>query len=232
MRRRMERFADLARRKAFSRWSATWIAWRKRWASRRTNCGGGISFIEGETLAVGQVVNEKVDMDALDGSRVRAERLSREAETLCRGEFCIARRDQERDWLRVVFARRGIYGFGRRISGIGSGDGSDGEGRVHVLAGSTEMGQGTNTIFAQIAAEALRLDCEQIEIVQPDTAHVPNSGPTVASRTAMIVGKLVETAALGLQKNTASTANCCSIGYERRRILRRPAGATSRNTAR
>ena len=69
---------------------------------------------------------------------------------------------------------------------------------MHILAGSTEMGQGTNTIFAQIAAEALRLDCEQIRIVQPDTAYVPNSGPTVASRTAMIVGKLVETAAAGL----------------------------------
>ncbi len=38
---------------------------------------------------------------------------------------------------------------------------------------------------------------EQIEIVQPDTAHVPNSGPTVASRTTMIVGKLVESAAQG-----------------------------------
>ncbi len=31
------------------------------------------------------------------------------------------------------------------------------DGSVHILAGSTEMGQGTNTIFAQIAAEALRL---------------------------------------------------------------------------
>jgi len=74
------------------------------------------------------------------------------------------------------------------------------EGKVRVLAGSTEMGQGTNTVFAQIAAEALGLDCEQIEIMQPDTAFVPNSGPTVASRTTMIVGKLVESAALGLKR--------------------------------
>jgi CO/xanthine dehydrogenase Mo-binding subunit len=74
------------------------------------------------------------------------------------------------------------------------------DGRVRVLAGSTEMGQGTNTIFAQIAAETLGLDCEQIDIMQPDTAAVPNSGPTVASRTAMIVGKLVESAARSLQQ--------------------------------
>jgi CO/xanthine dehydrogenase Mo-binding subunit len=73
------------------------------------------------------------------------------------------------------------------------------EGRVRILAGSTEMGQGTNTVFTQIAAETLGLDCDQIEIMQPDTAHVPNSGPTVASRTTMIVGKLVESAARAVQ---------------------------------
>src|SRR5258708_39109583 len=63
------------------------------------------------------------------------------------------------------------------------------------------MGQGTNTVFAQITADALGLDCEQIEILQPDTSLVPNSGPTVASRTTMIVGKLVETAALVVRKS-------------------------------
>jgi CO/xanthine dehydrogenase Mo-binding subunit len=74
------------------------------------------------------------------------------------------------------------------------------EGRVRVLAASTEMGQGTNTIFCQLAADALGLDYDQIEIAQPDTANVPNSGPTVASRTCMVVGKLVESAALGLKQ--------------------------------
>ena len=74
------------------------------------------------------------------------------------------------------------------------------EGRVKVLAASTEIGQGTNTIFAQIAAEALGVDFDLVEVTQPDTAQVPNSGPTVASRTCMIVGKLVESAVLGLKQ--------------------------------
>src|SRR6266566_1204766 len=74
------------------------------------------------------------------------------------------------------------------------------EGRIKVLAASTEIGQGTNTIFAQIAADTLGLDYDQIEVSQPDTAQVPNSGPTVASRTCMIVGKLVESAVLGLKQ--------------------------------
>ena len=43
------------------------------------------------------------------------------------------------------------------------------EGKVRILAASTEIGQGTNTIFSQIAAEALGLDFDSIEIVQPDT---------------------------------------------------------------
>jgi CO/xanthine dehydrogenase Mo-binding subunit len=74
------------------------------------------------------------------------------------------------------------------------------EGLIRILAASTEIGQGTNTIFAQIAAEALGLDYDLFEVAQPDTAQVPNSGPTVASRTCMIVGKLVESAVLGLKQ--------------------------------
>src|SRR6185369_4795613 len=73
------------------------------------------------------------------------------------------------------------------------------EGTVRVLAASTEIGQGTNTIFSQIAAEALGIECDDVDIVQPDTSVVPNSGPTVASRTCMVVGKLVESAALGVK---------------------------------
>jgi CO/xanthine dehydrogenase Mo-binding subunit len=74
------------------------------------------------------------------------------------------------------------------------------DGRVRVLSASTEIGQGTNTIFAQIAADALRLDVEDVEIAQPDTAFVPNSGPTVASRTCMVVGRLLENACRNLQR--------------------------------
>ena len=73
------------------------------------------------------------------------------------------------------------------------------DGVVRVLAGSTEIGQGTNTIFSQIAAGALGIDPDDVDIAQPDTAVVPDSGPTVASRTCMVVGRLVETAALGIR---------------------------------
>jgi CO/xanthine dehydrogenase Mo-binding subunit len=72
------------------------------------------------------------------------------------------------------------------------------EGQPRILVSSTEFGQGTNTILCQVAAQALNLPYDFILIAQPDTTLVPNSGPTVASRTAMIVGKLVERAAQSL----------------------------------
>jgi CO/xanthine dehydrogenase Mo-binding subunit len=70
------------------------------------------------------------------------------------------------------------------------------DGRPQILVSSTEFGQGTNTILSQVAAQTLNLPYEDILVHQPDTKFVPNSGPTVASRTAMIVGKLVERASL------------------------------------
>ena len=72
------------------------------------------------------------------------------------------------------------------------------ERQVRVLVSNTEFGQGTNTILTQIAAEVLRLDYSRIAMAPPDTAAVPNSGPTVASRTSMVVGRLIERACLQL----------------------------------
>jgi CO/xanthine dehydrogenase Mo-binding subunit len=72
------------------------------------------------------------------------------------------------------------------------------EGQPRILVSSTEFGQGTNTILSQVCAQALRIPYEEVLVAQPDTSIVPNSGPTVASRTAMIVGKLVERASQSL----------------------------------
>ncbi len=68
------------------------------------------------------------------------------------------------------------------------------DGRVEVRIANTEMGQGTTTIMMQIAAERLGISVDDVLVAVPDTHIVPNSGPTVASRTAMVVGRLVERA--------------------------------------
>jgi CO/xanthine dehydrogenase Mo-binding subunit len=88
-------------------------------------------------------------------------------------------------------------------------------GGVRILTGSTDIGQGTRTIFPQIAAEALGIDIERIEMATPDTWRVPDSGPTVASRTCMVVGKLVEDACLALiDKMRALTAENLGVDLE------------------
>jgi CO/xanthine dehydrogenase Mo-binding subunit len=177
---------------------------------------------QGGTLAVSQVVREPVDMPgllerafALTGYREKLARFPRDNQ---RGESStspdvveaapVGGRRRNNEGARV---RKGI-GFASFLHGAGfTGSGevvlasevaveATAEGRVRVLVASTEIGQGTNTILAQVAAEALGLDYEDVELAPPDTAMVPNSGPTVASRTAMVVGKLVEGAALGLRE--------------------------------
>lgn len=68
------------------------------------------------------------------------------------------------------------------------------DGSVELLTAQTDMGQGTTTILTQIVAERIGIPRESVRVATPDTSRVPNSGPTVASRTAMVVGKLVEQA--------------------------------------
>jgi CO/xanthine dehydrogenase Mo-binding subunit len=157
------------------------------------------NFIKpGEMTATSQVVRDQVDMDEL---LTRALKLT---------DYHAKKKRFARDNPKSPI-KRGI-GFATFMHGsgfTGSGEktlasvvGVEGtaRGTVRVLAASTEIGQGTNTIFGQIASDALGIDYETVEVAQPDTATVPNSGPTVASRTVMIVGKLVESASLGLKQ--------------------------------
>jgi CO/xanthine dehydrogenase Mo-binding subunit len=78
------------------------------------------------------------------------------------------------------------------------------EGRYEVRSSSTDIGQGAITIFTQIAASALGVDVSQVDVVDPSTAQVPDSGPTVASRTCMVVGGLVDRAAKQLREKLAA----------------------------
>jgi CO/xanthine dehydrogenase Mo-binding subunit len=92
----------------------------------------------------------------------------------------------------------GFTGSGERyLNSLAGLDATPG-GKVRVLVASTEFGQGTNTILTQIAAEAIGIGYDDVIMAPPDTDIVPNSGPTVASRTSMVVGRLIERAALQL----------------------------------
>jgi CO/xanthine dehydrogenase Mo-binding subunit len=192
---------------------------------------------EGQTTATSQVIREKVDMNhllnrafELTGYHEKMQRFARENARGGRGSSPTVRegvvlREQTAGAVTGGNSRikKGI-GFASFMHGAGfTGSGevylasvvgaeATAEGRVRILAASTEIGQGTNTIFSQIAAEALGVDGDLIDVSQPDTANVPNSGPTVASRTCMVVGKLVESAVLGL-KQTLIGSGLLREGY-------------------
>src|SRR5713226_3120159 len=74
---------------------------------------------------------------------------------------------------------------------------------ARILVASTEIGQGTRTMHAQIVADALGVPYDAIEVAEADTARVPDSGPTVASRTCMIVGKILENCASEMKRRLA-----------------------------
>ena len=66
------------------------------------------------------------------------------------------------------------------------------DGQLVIRTASTEIGQGLRTIFPQIVAETLGIPVERVEFAETNTQTVPDSGPTVASRSTMIVGKVLE----------------------------------------
>jgi CO/xanthine dehydrogenase Mo-binding subunit len=157
---------------------------------------------ENETTATGQVIHEKVDMEGL------LDRAFELTDYQAKQKQFAESNKNSRQKKGIGFASfmhgAGFTGSGEKYLESVVGAEATVEGRVRILAASTEIGQGTNTIFAQIAAEALGLDYDSIEVAKPDTGNVPNSGPTVASRTTMIVGKLVESAVLGLKQTLVS----------------------------
>ncbi|HEX2953783.1 MAG TPA: xanthine dehydrogenase family protein molybdopterin-binding subunit, partial [Bacillota bacterium] len=72
--------------------------------------------------------------------------------------------------------------------------------RVEILVANVDMGQGLKTCLKKVVAKRLGLPMENIIYENPDTDRVPDSGPTVASRTTMIVGKLLANAAKRLKE--------------------------------
>jgi len=91
---------------------------------------------------------------------------------------------------------------------------ADAQGRVQVVASSSEMGQGNTTTLCQIVASALGLPLDRVSQARVDTHDVPDSGPTVASRTCMVVGLIVEQAARRLRAELIGKAGLPAAGAD------------------
>ena len=74
------------------------------------------------------------------------------------------------------------------------------DGRIEVLTAQTDMGQGSVMVLPQIAAAAAGVGLDDVFFPEPDTGEVPDSGPTVASRTTMVVGGTIARAVRELRE--------------------------------
>ncbi|HMP72823.1 MAG TPA: xanthine dehydrogenase family protein molybdopterin-binding subunit [Kiritimatiellia bacterium] len=155
---------------------------------RRKNC-----LHVGDRTGTGQVIAEDMDPPAVMEEALKRAEFEKKLTSCTHGKPVNGR----------------FYGIGLSFFGHGSGFTGDGERRlkskaaldlewfedgrpgVNIRISSTEMGQGTLTIMPQIAADGLRVSMDRVRCPLPDTRYVPDSGPTVASRTAMVVGGTV-----------------------------------------
>jgi CO/xanthine dehydrogenase Mo-binding subunit len=147
---------------------------------------------EGTTTATEQVMREPVILDRLlDRALTESNYYARKKQFASDNTASAIKRGMG---IAAFYHGSGFTGSGERYLNSLAGLDVTTEGKVRVLVSSTEFGQGTNTILTQIAAEAIGLDTCDVVMAPPDTGIVPNSGPTVASRTGMVVGRLVERA--------------------------------------
>ncbi|MBI4912686.1 MAG: xanthine dehydrogenase family protein [Acidobacteria bacterium] len=165
----------------------------------------------GDTMATGQVLRDAVDLPALM-DRALAEIGYREKRPLDARLHERPGRPRRGIGFAVFMHGGGFTGGGEVFLGSVAAVEGTVEGRFRVLAASTEIGQGATTVFGQIAAEALGCPLEAVEVARPDTAVVPNSGPTVASRTTQVVGKLIFDAALALRKTLLESGHLAEGG--------------------
>jgi aerobic carbon-monoxide dehydrogenase large subunit len=107
-----------------------------------------------------------------------------------------------------------LRGFGLAMfvekSGLGPQETADvavsKSGAVHVLAGGTSLGQGIQTVLAQIAADALGADPRAIHVTTGDTAAQPFGGGSWASRSTVVGGSAVHLAATAVRERAVQLA--------------------------
>jgi CO/xanthine dehydrogenase Mo-binding subunit len=171
---------------------------RRRWAYR-----------EGDVTPTGQVLRSSVAV--IDVLEAAVREAGWEAADGGGGSTADGRRTA--DEVRPGAAGPVVHGRGVALGWHGAGFTGSGEaylasvagvevtatGTVRILTDSTEIGQGARTVLAQVAADALGIPFEAVEVAPQDTSIVPNSGPTVASRTTMVVGGLLAVAARRLR---------------------------------
>ncbi|HET7142065.1 MAG TPA: xanthine dehydrogenase family protein molybdopterin-binding subunit [Candidatus Limnocylindria bacterium] len=158
-------------------------------------------YTEGDTTPTGQVLRESVGGPAVleAAAEASAFEIARQRTREARERGGSGARRATGVGMALAWHGAGFTGSGEvQLASVASVELTD-DHRIRILTASTEMGQGTKTIFPQLVADALGVEYDEVEIAPQDTSIVPDSGPTVASRTAMVVGGLLIRAAGNLR---------------------------------
>lgn len=143
---------------------------------------------DGQTSATGQVMEATGIHACLTALRPHWTRALTEARA-------------EGHWLRGVGIASCWYGCGN--TGLPNPStmriGLSGQGRLVLHQGATDIGQGSNTVIPQIAADALGLPLAAFAFIGPDTALTPDAGKTSASRQTFVSGRAAQAAGQALR---------------------------------
>ncbi len=168
---------------------------------------------DGDTTATEQVMRDPVILDKLlDRALAESDYHARRVRFAQENQTSPVKRGLG---IAAFLSRLGLYRVGRALSEFAGGVDVTPDGKVRVLVSSTEFGQGTDTILTQIAAEAIGVDYSDVIMAPRDTGIIPNSGPTVASRTSMVVGRLIERAGAQLIADATRTLPACADDFTR-----------------
>jgi carbon-monoxide dehydrogenase large subunit len=128
---------------------------------------------------------------------------------LDRANYAELRAEQARLREQGVYRGVGMAGYVEG-TGIGPYEGVavrvDQSGRVIVATGSASQGQGHETSFAQLAADALGVPLEWVSVIGGDTDRVPFGVGTYASRSAVTAGASIAAAAAEVRHNLVEAA--------------------------
>jgi CO/xanthine dehydrogenase Mo-binding subunit len=144
------------------------------------------------------------------GMRITSCGLSECLETVRRESGWAGRRGRMRDRHRGLGAAAFIHvGGGARIypsDGCGSILKIDEAGRVTLLTGASELGQGSETVLAMVTAEALGVPLAAVRVLNDDTEVKPWDVGAHASRTTFVAGNSARLAAVELREKLLESA--------------------------
>ncbi len=166
---------------------------------RRTNM-----FRDGSVTVTGQSLPPTVSLpQVLEAAEERANWTTRR-EAIERENA--ARSDGRRRGLGLACSYRGVSLGAEGVDAVGAIVSVQTDGSVIVTLGLTDMGQGVSTAMALIASEVLGVEMRRIKTMNVHTGRVPDSGPTVASRSTIMGGQATKKAAEAVRDRLAEVA--------------------------